>query len=154
MIPLMRKIVVEDKKWISDADFMDLVSLSQTMPGVFAVNMATCVGMRIGGKKGAVSAIVGNVIIPIAILLMLAMFFRHFKGNATIEAIFKGLRPVVVALIATPIFTMAKTASLSWKNLWIPLLTALLIWLWGVSPVWIILAAALGGYLWGKIPRK
>ena len=57
----------------------------------------------------------------------------------------------MVALIAAPVFRMAKTAGIKWNNCWIPIVSALLIWLLGVSPIWIILAAISGGLIWGKI---
>jgi chromate transporter len=60
----------------------------------------------------------------------------------------------VVALIAAPVFKMAKTAKISWSNFWIPVLAALLIWLLGVSPVIIILVAGLGGFIYGKIKDR
>ena len=65
-----------------------------------------------------------------------------------------GLRPAVVALIAAPVFRMAKSAKISWSNFWIPLVAALLIWLFGVSPVWVIVAAMAGGLVWGRVKVK
>ncbi len=155
MIPLMEKEIVDRRGWLDRASFMDILALSQAMPGVFAVNMATNIGFRMRGIRGAVAAVVGNVIVPILIILGLATCFRFLKGNAVAEAIFKGVRPAVVALIAAPVFTMAKTAKISWRNVWIPLLAALLIYWMGVSPTWVVLAAIMGGLLYGKwIHRK
>ena len=82
--------------------------------------------------------------------LMLAAGLHYLQGNAVVEAVFKGIRPVVVALIAAPVFRMAKTAKISRYNFWIPLAAALLIWLLGVSPIWIIVATGIGGFLYGK----
>jgi chromate transporter len=64
---------------------------------------------------------------------------------------FKGIRPAVVALIAVPTFNLAKRAQLNWFTIWIPVVSALLIWLLGVSPIWIIIAAGVGGYIYGKV---
>ncbi|WP_288896601.1 chromate transporter, partial [uncultured Bacteroides sp.] len=75
-----------------------------------------------------------------------ALFFHNFKDNAVVERIFKGIRPAVVALIAAPTFSMAKSARINRYNLWIPVVSALLIWLAGFSPIWIIIAAGVGGY--------
>ena len=55
-----------------------------------------------------------------------------------------------MALIAAPTFTMGKSAKINLYNLWIPVVSALLIWLLGFSPIWIIIAAGVGGFLWGK----
>lgn len=154
MIPMMEEELVNHRSWLSPEEFLDLLSVSQAMPGVFAVNMATSVGHRIYGKRGAIVSIIGNIAVPICIILLLAIFFRHFRGNATMEKIFWGIRPAVVALIAAPLFRMAKTAGINWRNCWIPILAALLIWLVGVSPIWIILATIVGGTLWGRFSEN
>ena len=124
------------------------------MPGVFAVNMASMVGYRLRGVRGAVAAVVGNVVVPIAAILLIAIFLRSFREIPVVERIFMGLRPAVVALIAAPVFTMARNAKVTWSNCWIPIVCALAIWLLGVSPVWVVLAAAAGGFVWGKINTK
>lgn len=154
MIPMMEAELVDRRRWISRDEFLDFLSLSQAMPGIFAVNMATCIGRRLAGWRGVVAAVAGNIAMPIAIILLLAMFFRYLGDNAIVERLFKGLRPVVVALIAAPVFRLAKQAHVGWKNCWIPILSALLIWLFGVSPIGIILVAALGGFLYGYITRQ
>lgn len=151
MIPLMQRELVERHRWIGEEDFLDQVALSQAMPGVFAVNMATMTGYRLRGVRGAVAAIVGNVMMPIIFILALAVFFRAFREVPVVEHIFMGLRPCVVALIAAPVFTMAKSAKVTWSNVWIPVASALLIWLLGVSPIIIVLAAAILGLLYSKI---
>jgi chromate transporter len=69
----------------------------------------------------------------------------------TKKRIFKGIRPAVVALIAAPTFSMAKSAKVNRYTIWIPVVSALLIWLLGFSPIWIIIAAGVGGYVFGKL---
>lgn len=154
MIPLMEKELVDRRQWMSHEEFLDLMAVSQALPGIFAVNMATAVGYRRFKLGGAVMAVLGNVSVPILIILGIAVFFRHFSDNRIVESIFKGMRPAVVALIAAPVFTMAKSARISWRNFWIPLAAALLIWLLGISPVLVILAAGIGGFIYGKLRRK
>lgn len=154
MIPLMEQEIVDKRKWLNKEEFMDTMSLAQSMPGVFAVNMATNIGFRTRGFVGAFTAIMGNVLMPIILILALAIFFRQFSDNPIVESIFKGIRPAVVALIAAPVFNMAKTAKISWSNFWIPVAATLLIWLLGVSPVIIILVAGLGGFIYGKIKSR
>ena len=83
-----------------------------------------------------------------------ALFFHNFQDNVIVERIFKGIRPAVVALIAAPTFSMAKSARISRYNIWIPVVSALLIWLLGFSPIWIIIIAGVGGFLWGKLKKS
>ncbi len=154
MIPLMEKELVDRRKWLSQEEFLDILALSQALPGVFAVNMATSVGSQLKGIPGAVSAIVGNILMPVLIILGFATSFRFLQDNALYEAIFKGIRPAVVALIAAPVFNMAKTAKISWRNFWIPIVAALLIWIVGLSPMWVVLAAIVGGFLYGHYQQR
>lgn len=66
------------------------------------------------------------------------MFFHQFEDNKVVAAMFAGIRPAVVALIAVPTFSLAKSAHISFVNCWVPILSALLIWLMGVNPIWVI----------------
>lgn len=154
MIPLMEKELVQKKQWLSKEEFLDILSLSQAMPGIFAVNMATCIGYRLRKITGATVSVLGNILMPILTIILLAMFFQYFRDNTIISHIFMGIRPCVVALIAAPVFTLAKNAGLCWQNCWIPLLSAALIWLFGVSPITIILIAGVGGFLYGRIKDR
>lgn len=151
MIPLMEKELVDRRQWLGREEFMDILAVSQALPGVFAVNMATSVGYRLRGYTGAAASIVGNILMPVLIILGFATCFRFLRDNPIFEAVFKGIRPAVVALIAAPVFNMAKTAKVSWRNFWIPVVAAGLIYLLGVSPMWIVLAAIVGGLAYGRL---
>lgn len=154
MIPLMEQELVDRRQWLSRSEFLDCLSLSQAMPGIFAVNMATCVGRRLGGWRGVLCAVGGNILMPIALILLFAVAFRYVRQFPVVEHIFQGLRPAVVALIAAPVFRLAQSAQVSWRNCYIPIAAALLIWLLGVSPVWVILGAIAAGILWGRHNRQ
>ena len=154
MIPLMEQELVDRRQWMSREEFLDQLALSQSMPGVLAVNMATGLGYRLRGVKGALSAIAGNIVMPIVFILILAVLFRYFRDNEVVEHFFMGVRPAVVALIAAPVFRLAQSAKVSWRTCWIPILSALLIWLFDVSPILIIMAAALLGFVYGRLQNK
>ncbi len=154
MIPLMEQELVDRHRWLSQEDFLDQVALSQSMPGVLAVNMATGVGYRLRGFRGAAVAIVANVMMPIIFIITLAILYQFFKTNPLVEHFFMGVRPAAVALIAAPVFKLAQSAGISWKTVWIPVVSALLIWLLGVNPVYVILVAIALGILWAKIGKR
>ena len=80
-------------------------------------------------------------------------FFQQFRDNVWVARAFRGIRPAVVALIAAPTFKMAQTAKINWTNVWIPVLGAFFIWMFGVSPVYVILAAGIGGYIYGRFMK-
>ncbi len=150
MIPLIEADVVEKKKWVSKEEFLDLMAIAQSCPGIFAVNISIFIGYKLRGVKGSVACTLGTILPSFVIMLCIALFFQQMRGNATVESIFRGIRPAVVALIAAPVFKMGKNARITWTNVWIPVVAALLIWQLGVSPVYIIILAGLGGFLYGR----
>ena len=150
MIPLIEEEVVNKRKWVDREAFLDLLAVAQTIPGVFAVNMSINIGYRLRKTRGAVTCALGCVLPSFLIILAIALFFHSFRDNKTMEAIFKGIRPAVVALIAAPCIKLARSARITLSNVWLPVGAALLIWLLGVSPVYIILAVGIGGYMYGR----
>ena len=150
MIPIIENEVVEKHQWVSRDEFLDLIAVAQSCPGVFAINISIFIGYKLQKMRGALSACLGTALPSFLIILLIALFFHSFMYVPWVAAMFRGIRPAVVALIAVPTFKLAKTAGISLVNCWIPILSAVLIWALGVNPIYIIMAAALGGYLYGK----
>ena len=151
MLPLIQREVVDRKGWIDEEEFLNMIALAQAAPGLIAVNSAIFIGWRIGGGRGVCGAVLGAVIPSFLIILAIAMVFSDWKELPAVEAAFKGIRPAVVALIAAPLFKMAKSAMKNTEHrvqstnrnalfLLVSLAAALLIWLGHVNPVWVILA--------------
>ena len=151
MIPIIEEEVVNRHKWVNKEEMLDLIAIAQSCPGVFAINISIFIGYKLNKVRGAVATALGTALPSFLIILAIAMFFHQAEDNRVIAAMFRGIRPAVVALIAVPTFNMAKSARLNWFTVWIPIASALLIWLMGVSPIWIIIAAGIGGFLWGKL---
>ena len=149
MIPLIEEEVVNKRRWVSKDEMLDLIAIAQSCPGVFAINIATFVGYKLKKTRGAICTTLGTALPSFLIILAIAIFFSQFKDNPVVAAIFRGIRPAVVALIAVPTFRMAQRAKLNRYTLWIPVVSALAIWALGVSPIYIIVIAALAGYLYG-----
>ena len=149
MIPLIEEEVVNRHRWVSKEEMLDLIAIAQSCPGVFAINISIFVGYKLRKTHGAVAAAFGTALPSFLIILAIALFFGAFKDNPVIAAMFRGIRPAVVALIAVPTFRMAQSAKIGWTNCWIPIVSALAIWLMGVSPIYIIIIAGLAGYIYG-----
>lgn len=153
MIPLIRNEVVKKKLWLNDEEFMDMLAIAQSMPGPIALNTALFVGNKRLGFKGSLFSGAGIILPSFIVILFIAIVFTRFRDNQVIERIFKGIRPAVVALIAAPLLGLGRSAGVNLKNIWIPVVTALSIWLLNISPVYVILAAILlgtGHYLFVK----
>lgn len=150
MISIIQNEVVVKRKWIPEDQFVDLIAVAQSCPGVLAANISVFVGYKMRKTLGALVTCLGAILPSFLIILGIALFFHQFMDIPWVAAMFRGIRPAVVALIAVPTFTLAKSAKISLANCWIPIVTAIAIWLLGVNPVYAILAAGLGGFLYGK----
>ena len=149
MIPLIEEEVVNRHRWVSREEMLDLIAIAQSCPGVFAINIAIFIGYKLRKTRGAIATTIGTALPSFLIILAIAVFFKQFEDNQIVAAMFRGIRPAVVALIAVPTFNLGKRAQLNMRTIWIPVVAALLIWLLGVSPIWIIIAAGIAGYLYG-----
>ncbi len=153
MIPMIEAEVVDKHQWIDKEEFLDLIAIAQSCPGVFAINTSIFIGYKLKKMRGALCASLGTALPSFLIILLIAIFFHRFMEVSWIAAMFRGIRPAVVALIAVPTFNMAKSAGISLVNCWIPIASAVLIWLVGVNPIFILVAAGIGGYLYGHYIR-
>ena len=149
MIPLIEEEVVNKHKWVSKDEMLDLIAIAQSCPGVFAINIYIFIGYKLRKTKGAVCTALGTALPSFLIILAIAIFFKQFEDNRVVAAIFRGIRPAVVALIAVPTFRLGQRAKLNRYTVWIPVVCALAIWALGVSPIYIIIIAGLAGYLYG-----
>lgn len=140
-IPMIAAIKTElvERGWLKDEDFIDIITLAQSAPGLFAVNIAILTGHRLRGTRGSVIATIGSCIAPFTIILMIAMFFTEFKDNEYVIRAFKGIRPVVVALIASPLIDMIKTTRMKWWSWVIVISSMVLVCFMSFSPIYIII---------------
>lgn len=152
MISIIQREVVDKHKWIDNKEFLDLLALAQSLPGILAVNISVSVGDKLRGFKGSVASALGTIMPCFLIILTIAIFLTPelITSNAVVASIFKGIRPAVVALIVAPVITSAKAAKIGWSTAWIPAAVALLIWskLPVISnPILFIVIGGLAGWL-------
>lgn len=140
-IPMIAAIKSEliEKKWLKDEDFLDIITLAQTAPGLFAANIAILTGHKLRGTKGSIVATIGSCLPPFLIILLIAMFFTEFKDNEYVIRAFKGIRPVVVALIGVPMIDMLKATKMRWWSWVIVVASMTLVCFMKVSPVYILI---------------
>lgn len=146
MIPLIQREVTDKRKWVDAERFLELLTLAQSAPGPISLNTAVFVGYNLAGYRGAAAAILGTILPSFVIILLIAMYFTDIKDNHAVEAVFKGMRPAVVALIVAPLFGFTK--GMGAYRIGMAVLVAAAIWKLGVSPAWFILIGAVGGILW------
>ena len=140
-IPMIAAIKSElvARRWLNDEDFVDIITLAQTAPGLFAVNISILTGYRLRGTKGSVVATISSCLPPFLIILLVAMFFTSFKDNPYVIKAFKGIRPVVVALIGVPMLDMLKATKMRWWSWVIVVSSMTLVCFLEVSPIYILI---------------
>ena len=159
MISIIEREIVDKHHWIEKDEFLDLLAIAQSLPGILAVNIASSVGDRIKGGKGSIIAALGTILPSFLIILLIAIFLTPdmIKNNRVISSIFMGIRPAVVALIIAPVITSAKAANLKWKTIWIPFVVALMISIdmgFISNPILYIILGGLGGFLVWWLPQR
>lgn len=159
MISIIEKEIVDKHHWIEKDEFLDLLAIAQSLPGILAVNIATSIGDRLRGLKGGIVASLGTILPSFLIILAIAIFLtpETIKESRVLSSIFMGIRPAVVALIIAPVITTAKAAKLTLTTAWIPALAALMISLdmgWISNPITWIALGAIGGYAHWRLSQK
>lgn len=138
---MVEKALVYNRHWLNDSEFWECITLAQALPGVFAVNMALYTGFRIAGKRGAAAAAIGAIIPSLLIIIIIASFFTNLTNHPTVNAIFSGIRPCVVALIFAPGLRMLEKVRHTPHYLLLPIIVILLVCVLSFSPIIIILSA-------------
>ena len=140
MIPLIEREIV-NKQWMNKEEFMEMFALTQSLPGVFAVNISIFVGYKL---YKALATILPSFVI----MMLIAMFFAQFQDNEVMIRIFNGIRPAVVALILFPCISAVRALKLKYFQLVAPAIATVLIWQFGLSPIYIVVAGIIGGLVY------
>ncbi len=109
-MPLIQNQVVDLHHWLTLTEFTDLITIAEMTPGPISINSATFVGIRIAGIPGVLIATLGCILPSCAIVSLLAWIYSKYKELTVIQGVLSGLRPAVIALIASAglsIFTLA-----------------------------------------------
>lgn len=106
IITFMKKKFVDELHWIDENEMLDLVAIAQSAPGAIAVNGAIVVGYKLEGLIGALTAIVGTIIPPFAIISVISFFYAAFSSNFIVKTVLDGMQSGVAAVIAAVVWDM------------------------------------------------
>ena len=112
VMPWARRMLVEERRWLSAEEFSEALSLCQLLPGPNIVNMAVCVGTRFRGARGALAALLGLMCAPFAIVLVLGALFTHYGDLPAIAAAFRGISAAAAGLVVAMGLKMAASRRL------------------------------------------
>jgi chromate transporter len=99
VLPWARRMVVEQRRWLTAAEFSDLLALCQFLPGPNIINVSAALGLRFRGLAGSVVCFVGLMAAPMAIVIVLGVFFAHFRDIPAVRHGFSGLAAGASALV-------------------------------------------------------
>ncbi len=108
MLPLIQDNVCAKKQWVTDDDFLDVISIVNSLPGMLATNVAGFIGYRCRGVKGFVVAIAGCITPSIIMILILATVFTQVSDNTYVQAFFTGVRPCIIVIMVNAVIKLAK----------------------------------------------
>jgi len=155
-IPLIQHQVVDLRHWLTLTEFTDLITIAEMTPGPIGINSATFVGIRIAGIAGALTATFGFILPPCVIVSFLAWVYFKYKGLKVMQGVLSGLRPAVVALIASAglsIFSLAiwgeagffSAQSFNFISLILFCLAVFILRKWKLNPIFVILGCGVAG---------
>lgn len=151
MLPIIQREVVDNKKWLGEEEFLDSIAVTNSLPGPLAINCATFVGYKKAGLPGAVSAALGAVMPSFLIILIIALFFSTIEDNPTVQYVFAGIRPAVVALITFALVKLIKSMGITLINVSMAAAVLLLILFLDLHPIFtIIICGTLGFFIFRK----
>ena len=145
MVPVVKAEIVERRRWIVTDDFMDTLAIGNALPGPIITKIAAVVGYRNAGWCGAVVALLGLVLPSAVALLVLLRFVSLVKDNAMVGSMLRGLRPVVVAMLAYAAWDMAPNALKGYRTIVICVVALALMIFTPIHPALIIVAGAIVG---------
>lgn len=154
MLPVIEETFVKKKKLITDDELLDMVAMTQTLPGIVAVNSAIYIGMKVAGYLGALAAAFGAILPSFTIILIIAIFFPNLNPeNEILLGAFLGVRACITALILA---TAIKIFKKSIKNLFeVAMVIIFLACALGkINPAYIILVSMPLGCIYAYVLQK
>lgn len=145
MLPLIEEEVVEVHGWITTSEYIDILAIAEMTPGPIAINSATFLGYKVAGFVGSAVATLGVVLPSFIIMSLIFVFVLRFKKSPYVNWIFKGIRPVVLGLIASAAVSVGANTFVDLKSVLIAILLFVLVTFRDFNPIYgIILAGTLG----------
>jgi chromate transporter len=99
VLPWVRRVLVEQKKWMTPAEFTELLSMGQLIPGPIVSSFTVMLGRRYFGLKGAFSAVMGLYFFPLCIILILGYLYQSYGQQSLVQHILNGVKPVSAGLV-------------------------------------------------------
>jgi chromate transporter len=146
MIAYIRRMVVEQRKWIDDVSFKSVVAFCQMIPGATAMQASACVGLRVRGIPGAAVTFIGFALPAFILMTVLSALYVQNRELPAVISAFNGLQAIIVSIVANATLNFGRANIKNWKAAVIAVAAAVLFGL-SISPFLVIVLAALAGVL-------
>jgi len=157
LVGYMQRDLVDERRWFSEREFQQALAVGQTMPGPLAAQVAMWFGYLHAGARGAVAVALPFVLPPFLIVTVVAVLYAKYQGLDWVHAVFLGVGPAVLAIIAIASYKLARSTNKTDPVLWgIAALLCAVTAITGAEIVWLFLAAGAFGavYYGGGLPRR
>lgn len=154
MIPLIKRELVENKKWIEEKDILDIVAIAESTPGPIAINAATFVGFKLKGFWGAFLSTLGVVLPSFFIIIAISLVLNVFWEFKVVQYAFRGIRAGVLALIVNAFWSMYKQCPRQWSAYAIAVLAFAVVTFTRINVIFVIAGCALLGIFAYEIVRR
>ena len=154
MIPQIKEIVVEKKKWISEDEMLEILAIAESTPGPISVNTATFIGYKKYGILGACISTLGLILPSFLIILLISSILREFQNIQAVQYAFEGIRAGVLALIVKALFSMYKQCPKGIISYIVILLSFLIVAFTECSVLYVLIGCALFGLVCSLTTNK
>lgn len=147
MLPLIEREVVDNQKWVTEKEIVDVFAISQSIPGVIAINTSIFIGYKVGGLVGAVVAALGVILPSFLIILVIAFLLFNIQDNIYVQKAFTGVRAGVVGLIGLAALKLGKAAIKDKLGVILAVIAFIAIVIFDIDAILIIVFGGIVGFI-------
>ena len=147
MIPIFEREFVTERGWISDEEMLNYVAISQSTPGVIAVNMATFIGYRRRGFWGALVSTLAVIIPSLILISVIAAFISHFSEYVYVQKALKGINVAVAVILTSAVWDLGKKAVVDIIGLILAIVAFVAVAIFKVNSIWLIIFSLVVGVI-------
>lgn len=147
MLPIIRRVAVEQKSWLTEEEIVNCFAISQSLPGVISINAAIYIGNRKKGVLGAVASAIGVILPSFCIIIIILLFLGKIEDSPYVQGAFEGIKAASVALILVAAYKMGKQVLKGKLEYFIAATSFVIIVIAGINAIWAIVFGGLAGFL-------
>ncbi len=153
MIPQIQQVVVNDRKWLTEEEMVDCIAVSQSLPGIIAINSGTYIGRKVNGLTGSLSATLGVITPSFFIIIAVMTLLGTLGENSYLTGAFTGIKAAVCGLILVTAYRMAKKLLKTAFQWVLAIGTLIAVSIFGITAIWPVIVGAVAGIIY-QLPAK